>query len=265
MRASLGRVHAMALRHLYLLAGSWPRILELAYWPTMQMILWGFITVFLAEHAAIVARAAGIFLSAVLLWDVLFRSQLGVSVLFLEEMWARHLGHLFVSPLRPFELVLSLFAISALRTLVGVGAAALLALPIHGYWIGDLGLALVAFFANLMIFGWALGLILAALILRLGVGAESLAWAAIFLVQPISGVYYPLEVLPGVLQAVALALPSAYVFEGMRAVLLDGVLRPDLLLWALLANLAWLGLATVVFVALFRSARERGLLLQVGE
>lgn len=265
MGALLVRIQAMALRHVYLLAGSWPRLLELAYWPTMQMVLWGFITGFLAEHAAIVAQAAGIFLSAVLLWDVLFRSQLGVSVLFLEEMWARHLGHLFVSPLRPYELVLSLFAISALRTVIGVGAAALLALPIHGYWIGDLGIALVAFFANLMVFGWALGLILAALILRLGVGAESLAWAAIFVIQPISGVYYPLEVLPGFLQAAALVLPSAYVFEGMRAVLLGGVLRADLLLWASLANLAWLLLAIAVFVVLFRSARERGLLLQVGE
>jgi ABC-2 type transport system permease protein len=104
------RIGAMMRRHLYLLRSSWPRVLELAYWPTVQMILWGFITKFLVGHTDLLSQTAGLFLSAVLLWDVLFRSQLSVSLLFMEEMWSRHLGHLFVSPLRPHELVASLFA-----------------------------------------------------------------------------------------------------------------------------------------------------------
>ena len=91
----------MLLRHAYLLLGSWPRLLDLVYWPTVQMILWGFITQFLVGQSGWVAQAAGVFLSAVLLWDTLFRGQLGVSMCFLEELYARHLGHLFVSPLRP--------------------------------------------------------------------------------------------------------------------------------------------------------------------
>ena len=98
---SLRRIRGIMRRHWYLLCGSWPRVLELAYWPTVQMILWGFITKFLAGHTDLVAQAAGVFLSGVLLWDVLFRGQLSVSLLFMEEMYSRHLGHLFVSPLRP--------------------------------------------------------------------------------------------------------------------------------------------------------------------
>ena len=86
----------MLRRHLYLLRSSWPRVLDLVYWPTVQMILWGFITQFLAGHTGFRRQAAGFFLAAVLLWDVLFRGQLVVSLLFLEEMYARHLGHLFV-------------------------------------------------------------------------------------------------------------------------------------------------------------------------
>ena len=99
----LRRIRAMLLRHGYLLLGSWPRLLDLIYWPTVQMILWGFITQFLVGQSGWVAQAAGVFLSAVLLWDTLFRGQLGVSMCFLEEMYARHLGHLFVSPLRPWS------------------------------------------------------------------------------------------------------------------------------------------------------------------
>ena len=91
---SLRRIYALVLRHTYLLRSSGPRILELVYWPTVQMILWGFITMFLINHSSWIAQASGVLLSAVLLWDVLFRSQLGVSLVFMEEMWSRNLGQI---------------------------------------------------------------------------------------------------------------------------------------------------------------------------
>lgn len=263
---SLRRMSAIGRRHLYLLFGSWPRLLELVYWPTVQMVLWGFITTFLAGQSSLIAQAAGIFLSAVLLWDTLFRGQLGFSLCFLEEMWARHLGHLFVSPLRPFELVVAIFAISLLRVLIGVGGAALLALPIFGFWLpGALGWALLPYLAILLAFGWTIGMIIAGLVLRLGLGAETLAWGVIFLIQPVSGVFYPIAVLPQPLQWVAWLLPSAPVFEGMRAVLIEGRFDVGLLLWALAALAGWAVIAAFAFIRLFEHARDDGLLLRQGE
>lgn len=259
------RVGAMVLRYWYLLRGSWPRFLELAYWPTMQMILWGYINQFMASSSAWVAQGAGVLVSAVLLWDVLFRGQLGVSVSFLEEMWSRNLGHLFVSPLRPVEWVTALFVMSLVRTVIGVVPAALLAIPLFGYSVFSLGLPLAAFFANLMLFGWALGLLTVALILRYGMGAEGLAWILVFMLAPVSAVYYPVAVLPDWLQWVALALPSAHVFEGMRGVLFDGVVRWDHLGWALLLNGVCMAACAGAFLYSFRRARVRGALLQTGE
>jgi ABC-2 type transport system permease protein len=254
------------MRHAYLLFGSWPRLLDLVYWPTVQMILWGFITQFLVGQSGWVAQAAGVFLSAVLLWDTLFRGQLGVSLCFLEELYARHLGHLFVSPLRPVELVAANFMVSALRVLIGVGGAALLAVPLfHFSLVGALGWTLIPFFAVMMLFGWAIGLIIAGLVLRLGLGAESLAWAAIFFIQPFSGVYYPIGTLPEAVRWFAWLLPSAPVFEGMRAVLVEHRFDAELLALALVLLAAWLLAAGLVFALLFRSARARGLLLQMGE
>lgn len=255
----------MALRYLYLLRGSWPRILEQAYWPTVQMIMWGFITQFFITNSSWVAHATGVLLSAVLLWDVLFRAQLGVSVVFMEEMFARNLGHLFASPLRPYELVFSLLLISLFRTLLGVGTAALLAIPLYHYSIFDLGLPLLAFFANLLVFGWAIGLLMCGLLLRYGLGAESLAWASIFALGPISGIYYPISTLPGWLQPVAWAIPSSHVFEGMRAVLFDHRFDKELFFDAVLLNGIYIVLGMIVFLWVFRIARVRGLLLQVGE
>lgn len=263
--ASAGRVYAMVLRYSYLLRSSWPRVLELAYWPTVQMILWGLINKFMVAQSAWVAQAAGLFIAAVLLWDVLFRAQLGVSVVFFEEMYSRNLGHLFTSPLRPSELVLALLTISLLRTLIGVGVAALLAVVLYRYSVFSMGLPLLAFFANLLVMGWAIGLLVVAFVLRYGLGAESLAWAIIFAVAPVSGVYYPISNLPDWLQPVAWGLPSSSVFEGMRAVMIEQVFRVDLLLQAVALNAVYLAAGWGMFLHSFRVARERDLLLHVGE
>ncbi|HHJ38358.1 MAG: ABC transporter [Methylothermaceae bacteria B42] len=265
MLASLGRIHALVVRYLYLLKGSWPRLLELAYWPTVQMILWGLINRFLAGQSEWLAQAAGLFIAAVLLWDVLFRAQLGVSVVFLEEMWSRNLGQLFVTPLRPWEWVLALMAISLLRTLIGVGAAALLAIALYEYSIFDMGLPLLAFFINLLVMGWAIGLVVISLVLRYGLGAEGLAWALIFALAPVSGIYYPVSVLPAWIQPIALALPSAHVFEGMRGLMIQHEFIWNHFYWAVGLNGLYLLLGGLVFLWSFHVARQRNLLLQLGE
>lgn len=263
--ASWGRIYAIILRYVYLLRGSWPRILEQAYWPTVQMIIWGFVTKFFMTNSDWVAQATGVLLSAVLLWDVLFRAQLGVSVAFMEEIFARNLGHLFASPLRPYELILALLIISLLRTLLGVGTAALLAIPLYHISVFDMGLPLVAFFTSLLVFGWSVGLVISSLLMRYGLGVESLAWASIFALAPISGIYYPIATLPEWLQPAAWAIPTSHVFEGMRKVLFEGVFDSGYLLNAAGLNVFYLLLGSWIFYRAFQSARQRGLLLQVGE
>jgi ABC-2 type transport system permease protein len=259
------RVGAMVLRHWYVLRGSWPRLVELAYWPTVQMVLWGFMTQFLVKQTSYFAQAFGVLLSGVLLWDVLFRGQLGVAISFFEEIWARNLGHLFVSPLRPYEMVLSLGTMSLIRTVIGVVPASIMAVLFFGFNLASLGFSLVGFFFLLLVMGWALGLLICGIVMRYGQGAESLAWAAIFAVAPVSGVYYPIAVLPVWLQWVAHALPSAYVFEGMRGILVQHEVRLDLMAIAAVLDVVYLLIGSAAFLAYFRMARRRGLLLQQGE
>lgn len=262
---SPGRIYAMVLRYLYLVRRSWPRILELIYWPSVQLVLWGFISQFLVTNSTWVAQASGVLMAAVLLWDVLFRAHLGVSLAFFEEMYSRNLGHLFVSPLRVSELVGALLTISLLRTLIGIGGAALLAIPLFDFSIFGLGLPLLGFFANLLVMGWSVGLLVSGLVLRYGLGAESLAWVAIFALAPISGIYYPVAVLPEWLQTVAWLLPSSHVFEGMRALMFEHTVRHDLMWQSAGLNVVFLAAGSGAFAVAFNSARQRGLLLRVGE
>jgi len=244
---------------------SWPRLLDLAYWPTIQMVLWGFVTLFFVQHSSWVAQAAGVLISAVLLWDILFRANLGVSLSFMEEMWARNLAQLFASPLRPYELVVALALMSLIRTVIGVTPAMLLAMPLFGISVFALGLPLAAFFANLLIFGWSIGLVVSALVLRLGLGAEGLAWVAVFALGPLSGIYYPVATLPAWLQPLAWGMPPSWVFEGMRAVLFEGTVRTRDLVMAGGLNVVYMAVAAGFFLWTCRVARDRGLLLQQGE
>jgi len=265
MRDSARRIGAMVVRYLYLYRGSWPRQLDIVYWPTMQMIMWGLVTQFFLTNSAWLAQAAGVLIAGALLWDVLFRGQLGLSVLFMEELYSRNLGHIFVSPLRPWELLASMTVISFLRAAIGLGVASGLAILLYRLSIFDLGLPLVAYFANLLVFGWAIGLMICGLLMRYGLGAESMAWVAIFAIQPICAIYYPVGTLPGWAQWLAWATPAAYVFEGTREVLRDGVFDLRLLAWAVVLNALYLAAGALVFLAFFREARRRGLLVQIGE
>jgi ABC-2 type transport system permease protein len=262
---SLARIYAMVLRHYYVLRGSWTRLLELAYWPTIQMVMWGFLTQFLAANTSYIAQAFGVLLAAFLLWDLLFRSQLGVSVSFLEEMWSRNLGHIFVSPLRPTELMVTLMVMSVIRTAIGLLPASFLAIAFYGYSIYSLGWPLLGFYLNLVFFGWGMGLAICGFLIRYGMGAESLAWLAGFIILPISGIYYPIAVLPTWLQPVAWCLPSSYVFEGLRAAMVEGAARWDLMAGAAALNVLYVLGGGACFLGFFRAARQRGQLLQMGE
>lgn len=262
---SFRRMNAIVLRHYYLLRSSWARVLELAYWPVINMTLWGFMTVFLVGQSSLFAQATGLLLAAILLWDVLFRSQLGLGLAFLEEVWSRNLGHILVSPIRPYEYIAALFVVALMRVLIGVGPAALLAWGLYDYSIFTLGLPLIAFFVNLIVLGWAIGLAINGLILRFGLGAESMAWMALFVLAPICGIYYPLSVLPEWLRWIAYAIPASYIFEGMRAVLIEKTFRVDYVAIAALLNLVYIAGGVVAFLYCFKAARRRGLILQIGE
>jgi ABC-2 type transport system permease protein len=263
--ASFRRMAALVKRYIYLLRSSGVRIIELIYWPFLQMLTWGFLQKYLADTTSTLAQGAGVLIGAVLLWDILFRSKIGFSTTFIEEMWSRNLGNLLISPLRPLELIAALSAWSIIRLAVGMIPVAFAAYLFFGFNLLGLGLPLVAFFAVLVLTSWSLGLIAAGVILRYGLGAEELAWSLAFLLLPLCCVYYPVSVLPDWLQPVALALPPTHVFEGMRSILLHNIFDVRDLWWAMGLNAIYLVAGYATFRWFLASARVNGTLVQLGE
>jgi ABC-2 type transport system permease protein len=262
---ALHRVNAMVLRYWYLLLSSWPRLLELIYWPVLQIITWGFLQSYISQNDSFFARAGGTLIGAVILWDILFRGQLGFSISFLEEMWSRNLGNLMMSPLKPIEFLIALMVMSLIRLAIGVIPMTLLALFFFHFNFYSIGLPLIAFFCNLIFTSWSIGIFVSGLVLRNGLGAESIVWTLMFVMLPLACIYYPVSVLPHWLQYVAWALPPTYVFEGMRALLIEGVFRTDLMLDSLVLNAVLFIASFLIFLALLRSAKRHGSLLGGGE
>ncbi len=264
------RVFAYSLRHLFLYKRSLPRLMEVFYWPLLDLLLWGFVGLYLSGYGAggagLLPDFVAFFLGALILWDILFRSQQGISVSFLEDVWSRNLINVFVSPLSPLEYIASLLAISVVKLILASSIMALLAFLLYSFSIFTLGFTLIPLVLNLIVMGWAIGIVTTALIMRFGQEAEVLAWGVAFLFQPVSAVFYPVSVLPSPLREIAFLTPSAHVFEGMREVLSGSVSFPAVhLILAISLNAAYISAAALFFSWNLKSVRRKGLIAKAGE
>jgi len=259
------RIYALSLRHLYVIKGSLPRILDLIYWPTIQIVLWGFVSKFFTLYSDFYNHTIGIILSAAILYDFLFRSSISFNMLFLEEIWSRNFTNLFVAPLKISEIITALTLTALLRTLIGIIPAILLATPFFGVSLFNLGPTLILLFLSLYLFGITLGLLVTSGLLRYGPAFENIAWSSLFLLAPLGCVYYPLSILPDSLQILAKALPLVYIFEEVRSILLNNVVNYSNIFSALKLNLIYFVVAIFIFYLSFYGARKKGTLVNMGE
>ena len=263
-----GRIMAIALRHAYVIRRHPIRIAELVYWPLLDLLVWGFLATYLDSHGVgqtPAGQVLGTLVGGLILWDLLFRAQQGVSLAYLEEVWSRNLLNLFVSPLTLGEYLVGSLVVSCVKVAFSTILMILVAALAYHFQLFSLGFALVPFVGCLLAMGWSIGIATTAAILRHGQGAENLAWAIAFLFQPFSAVFYPVAALPGWMQPIALCLPSTHIFEGMRSVLAGQVLPWGQVAWALGLDVIMGLLAVGCFRRSFRQVQELGLLAKSGE
>ncbi len=262
---NLNKIYGLFLRHFYLIKGSLPRILDLIYWPTIQIILWGFISKFFSIYSNYYNNTVGIILTCAILYDILFRSSISFNMLFLEEIWSRNFTNLFIAPLKLKEIIVSLIFTALIRTLIGLVPAVILTSPLFGVSILKLGIPLLLLFLSLYIFGITLGLFVSAGLMRFGPSFENIAWSSLFLLAPLGCIYYPLEILPGFFQVIAKGLPLVYIFDETRNILLNGFFNYENLKVAYTLNLIYFVFGIGVFYYSFLKARIKGTLINMGE
>ncbi|MEX2393607.1 MAG: ABC transporter permease [Actinomycetota bacterium] len=250
---------ALYKRHCYELSHSPPGLVDMLFWPAMDLVLWGLLTRYMLMTGNDLQQAFGFLIGGVLLWDLVFRSNLGIGVTFLDDTsWTHNILNLMVSPLRPGEYIAGAVAWSLTKVLIGWSLMMTFAWVAFDFFAPGIGPSLVGFMLVLMLFGVAVGMIVIGIILRWGPGADVLAWGLAVLLMPISAVFYPVSALPGWAQAVAQFLPTARAFEGMRTILAGGTPPWGSLAIAFALDLVYIAAGMAFARSMFGLLRRRG-------
>ena len=259
------KIFALFFRHFYLIKSSLPRVLDLIYWPTIQILLWGFISKFFTLYSNYYNDALGVILTAAILYDFLFRSSISFNMSFLEEIWSRNFTNLFIAPIKLSEIIVALIITALVRTLIGLVPAILLTMPFFGISIFKLGFPLAFLFLSLYLFGVTLGLFVSSGLLRYGPAFENIAWSSLFLLAPLGCIYYPISILPEFLQIIAKALPLVHIFEEVRSILINNTVNYLNIITALILNAVYFFIGIALFYYSFSQARKKGSLINIGE
>ena len=213
------RIRAIVRRHAFVLQRAPQRWFDVVFWPVVDAVLFGSLGVYFARESGRGQAGVGLLLAGILLFHVVFQAEISMATGFMEETWSRNLLNLMVTPLREIEYVIALVLFGLARLVIAVAVLTSVAFGLFAFDITDIGLALLPIVAILLVVGWSVGMVVIALILRVGQGAEILAWGLLAMVMPLSGVFYPVTALPGILQPVARVLPTTHVFGAARIVL----------------------------------------------
>jgi len=260
----LHRINAIILHHLYFWKRSLPRWLDVFYWPIITIVVWGFITSYLRGPEMQATEFLGaMLLGGITLWMIFQRAQQDFSIAYLQDIWSRSIVNLYVSPLTNLEFIIASIAIGLIKVVITLLVMVGLAFALYSFNLFDMGFALLPFVAMILIFAWSLGLFSTGIIFRFGTDAQIIAFSIAFVLQPFVAVFYPLEVLPQVVQYIGLAFPITYVFEGMRELLATGVFNWLDFAWSLGLNIFYMILCGWFFGKMFASVKKKGLLAKL--
>jgi ABC-2 type transport system permease protein len=256
---NFNRVFAVVIRHLYAYRKNLDRLSDSFYWPTMDIVVWGLTSKWVASSQSNIPHFVLVLLTALVFWQVVWRANYEISVNLLEELWSQNLVNLFSSPLTIYEWIVAVMLIGFVKMLLTISFCAVVIFVLYALNIFAVGWLMLPFLACLLMSGWIMGFMGAAFIVVWGQKVQTMAWTMGFLFAPFSAVYYPLSVLPKQVQFVSQFLPTTYIFEGMRALLFKGEFPLLMLEKSLALNVIYLILALHFFVFMFKKSRDKGL------
>jgi ABC-2 type transport system permease protein len=256
------RINAIIVRHAYEFRHNVNQAANMVYLPAMNIILWGFFTIYLRQGEQLKPSVVSSLLGAIILWGLFnaFQRELALGVL--EELWSQNFVNLFGSPLSISEYLIGLIAANLVKMTIGLIMGLLIAWGFYQYNIFPMLLIFVPFLLNLSLFALAVGLIITGLILRYTTKLQAMAWSFAGLLMPISCVLYPLSSLPAFLHPFAWILPTTQSFEGMREAIYSGRFSGAHFTWGLGLNFAYVIFSALFFQRMFESARSKGLLVK---
>jgi ABC-2 type transport system permease protein len=252
------RVRTVVRRHGYVMIRSPHRWFDIAFWPVFDVLLWGSLGAFIAQQNHLSRSTTPYLLAGIMLFHVLFQSQIAIATGFMEETWTRNILNVMTTPLRESEYVAGLALNGLLKVAAAMVSVSITAFAFYRFGLGEIGIGLIPVTGILLVVGWSTSMLVIGLMLRYGQSAEILAWATTFAILALSGVFNPIEAIPGPLQPIAKILPTTYVFKAARQMLAGEPIPWDLLLYALVGAVVLALLATVYVLRMLKLFRARG-------
>jgi ABC-2 type transport system permease protein len=259
----LHRIKAVLLRHVLDTKHNWFRIIDIVFWPMVDLLLWGFLTLFLVKTNTALSSISSMILGAIILWSLYFRLEQEMAFCFMSEVWEKNVLNLFASPLTFAEYFCGITILALGKTIITLLGLTTIAYLFYSYDLFSTGWALSLLLFNLIVHGFILGLFSISIILRYGTKAEYVAWWLPFLVQPFSVVTIPLRLLPGWMQTVSYFLPTSHIFEGLRSIVIENKLPLESVMWASGLNIVYFVIAALTFRYTFNTVREKGFLAKL--
>jgi ABC-2 type transport system permease protein len=253
------RIYGLLLRYLFYFRRSFDRLSDVFYWPTIDLILWGITSTYLRSIAPDANQIVTIIISGLLFWIIVWRGQYEVTINLLSELWDKNLINLFVSPLKFWEWIMSFVIMGFIKAVISFAFAATLAFFLYQVDVFRYGFYMIPFILMLLMMGWAVGFLIAAVLLRYGTKLQTLAWSTIYIVSPFSAVYYPVSILPEWAQKVAFFVPASHIFEGTREVIETGTLDWNKVWISLTLNIIYMTIALFFLRRSFNATLEKGL------
>lgn len=255
---SLSRIQGVFYRYFYDFYRGHHFLADLFYWPFMDILLWGFTSVWIQSHNHL-GELPLLLMTAMIFWQITRRGSMDVSVSLLLEFWNRNLVNLFSTPLKIYEWAAGVILLCLCKLTITIGFGAAVIYLLYALNVFSIGWAFLPFTASLLIFGWVIGFLAASVIIYWGNNAGAFAWMIPFVFAPFSAVFYPVEVLPQWAQTIAWLLPTAYIFEGMRSILSSGVFPTQYFWISLTLDGVYLLLSLCLFKFMFERSRAKGL------
>lgn len=252
------RLKAFIVRHVYEIASSIDRKVDIFFWPVIDLLTFGLLTVYINQLGT-ATGFAGALIAGLIFWTLIYGVTRDIAFSLLEDAWSRNLFNLYSSPLKVGEVIVGSLILSIIKACITVTIVVSIAFGLFHFNLFAHGMIVFFYLFNIFVFGWWYGFVATFLILRFGTKIQTVAWSLVALIYPISGIFYPLSVLPPALQLLAKAVPVSYIFEDLRAMIISNE-GPDAagLLAVTLLNLAYLSIGIWLYVRGFRHAKRRG-------
>ena len=257
---NLNRVWAIALRHIFLTRRQLERFADLFLWPIVGILLWGFLANYVGVNSA---GLPAFLLGGLILWIVFERVGTAVGIDFMYEVWDRNIVNVLASPIKISEFILGLVLVSIVKVLLALAIMWLVAAMFFGFNLSSLGMSLIFLWTNVVIFAVALGLFNVALVIRFGGTIGPLTWILPFVLQPFVAVFYPISVMPPLVQKIASFIPLTHVFEGMRYTITTGKFDSGAFWVATILNLFYFVLSVGFFAYMFNLVKRKGTLVKL--